>query len=184
MSETEDRLFQVFKERAVLRGEFTLSSGARSSYYFDGRMVTLWPEGVYLIGKKVLDLVVEAGAQAVGGPTIGADPMVAAVALVSHLEGRPVPAFIVRGEAKAHGTQKEIEGPLEDGARVALVDDVVTTGGSLLRAIAAVEERGCRVVKVVALLDRQQGGSEEIRRRGYDFVSLLVADPTGELSFG
>jgi orotate phosphoribosyltransferase len=179
---TEDeRLLEVFEEHAVLRGEFTLSSGLKTSYYFDGRMVTLWPEGAYLIGRKILHILVAAGAEAVGGMTVGADPIVAAVAVVSHLEGRPIPAFIVRGEVKEHGTQKRIEGPLKAGARVAIVDDVITTGGSVLRAIEAVEAEGCRVVKVVVLLDRQQGGADEIRRRGYAFSAILSADSSGEV---
>ena len=114
--------------------------------------------------------------------TLGADPIVASVAVVSHLEGKPIPAFIVRGEVKGHGTQKRIEGPLKRGARVAIVDDVITTGGSVLRAIEAVEAEGCKVAKVVVLLDRQQGGAEEIRRRGYEFTAILSADISGEVS--
>ena len=180
-SEEDERLLEVFKQHGVLHGDFTLSSGLKTSYYFDGRMVTLWPEGAYLIGRKIFHILVAAGAEAVGGMTVGADPIVAAVAVVSHLEGRPIPAFIVRGEVKEHGTQKRIEGPLKAGSRVAIVDDVITTGGSVLRAIEAVEAEGCRVVKVVVLLDRQQGGADEIRRRGYDFSAILCADSSGEV---
>jgi len=179
---TEDeRILELFREHAILRGEFTLSSGMKTSYYFDGRKVTLWPEGAYLIGRRILDIIVDAGAEAVGGMTMGADPMAAAVAVVSHLEGRPIPAFIVRTETKGHGTQRRVEGPLRRGARVAVVDDVITTGGSVLRAIEAAEAEGCRVVKVVVLLDRQQGGADEIRRRGYDFAALLTADASGDV---
>jgi len=134
------------------------------------------------IGRKVLlPIVKEAGAQAIGGPTLGGDPIVAAVALTSHLEGTPVSAFIVRKEAKGHGTGQLIEGPLEEGIPVAIVDDVCTTGGSLFHAIEAAEAHGCRVVKVIALLDRHQGGSEEMRRRGYDFTAVLEATPEGEV---
>jgi orotate phosphoribosyltransferase len=177
----DKRLLEVFKEHAILHGDFTLSSGLKSSYYFDGRLVTLWPEGAYLIGKKIFDILKGTGAEAVGGMTMGADPMVSAVAVVSHLEGKPIPAFIVRAEMKGHGTQKRIEGPLQRGSRVAIVDDVITTGGSVLRAIEAVEAEGCQVVKVVVLLDRHQGGSDEIRRRGYDFQAILSADAEGEV---
>jgi len=176
-----ERILELFREHAILRGEFTLSSGIKTSYYFDGRKVTLWPEGAYLIGRRVLDIIAGAGAEAVGGMTMGADPIAAAVAVVSHLEGKPVPAFIVRAETKGHGTQRRVEGPLPKGARVAVVDDVVTTGGSVLRAIEAVEAEGCSVVKVVVLLDRQQGGADEIRRRGYDFTALLTADASGDV---
>jgi orotate phosphoribosyltransferase len=177
----DERLLEVFKERAILRGEFTLSSGMKSTRYFDGRMVTLWPEGAHLIGKRIHRMLVEAGAEAVGGMTMGADPIAAAVALVSHAEGKPIPAFIVRSDFKKHGTQKRIEGPLKAGSRVAIVDDVITSGGSVLRAIEAVEEEGCRVVKVVVLLDRCEGGSDEIRRGGYDFTALLRVDADGEV---
>jgi orotate phosphoribosyltransferase len=112
---------------------------------------------------------------------MGADPMVTAVTVVSHLEGKPIPAFIVRAETKGHGTQKRIEGPLQKGSRVAILDDVITTGGSVLRAIEAVEAEGCQVVKVVVLLDRHQGGSDEIKRKGYDFQAILSADAAGEV---
>ena len=177
----DERLLEVFKERAIVRGDFTLSSGLKTSYYFDGRMVTLWPEGAYLIGRKIFHILAEAGVEAIGGMTVGADPIAAAVAVVSHLEGWPIPAFIVREGVKEHGTQKRIEGPLKAGSRVAIVDDVITTGGSVLRAIEAVEAEGCRVVKVVVLLDRQQGGADKIRRRGYDFTAILSADASGEV---
>jgi orotate phosphoribosyltransferase len=179
---TEDeRILELFREHAILRGEFTLASGIKTSYYFDGRKVTLWPEGAYLIGRRILGIIAGAGAEAVGGMTMGADPIAAAVAVVSHLEGKPIPAFIVRSETKGHGTQRRVEGPLPKGARVVIVDDVITTGGSVLRAIEAVEAEGCRVGKVVVLLDRQQGGADEIRRRGYDFTALLTADASGEV---
>jgi len=179
--ESDRRLLELFKEHAVLHGNFTLSSGLKTTYYFDGRKVTLWPEGAYLIGKKVFDIATKAGAEAVGGMTVGADPIVAAVAVVSHLEGKPVTAFIVRGDIKGYGTQRRIEGPLREGCKVAIVDDVITTGGSVLRAIEAAEAAGCEVVKVVVLLDRNQGGSEEIARRGYDLTAILNADETGEV---
>jgi orotate phosphoribosyltransferase len=107
--------------------------------------------------------------------------VVAAIAVVSYLEGKPLPAFIVRTEPKKHGTRRYIEGVLPQRCRAAIVDDVVTTGASLFRAIRAVEEEGCQVVKVAALLDRQQGGSERLRREGYDFTALLTCDESGEV---
>jgi len=181
--DTARRLLEVFQEHGVLRGEFTLSSGLKSSYYFDARLVSLLPEGAYLVGKVICELLAGEEVDAVGGLTLGADPIVSAVTLVSHLEGRPIPAFIVRGERKGHGTGKEIEGHLPPpGSRVAIVDDVITTGGSVLRAIEAAEAAGCRVVKVIALLDRHQGGSEELRKRGYDFIAILSADASGNVS--
>ena len=175
----DERLLEIVRERALVRGDFTLASGAKSTFYFDLRRVTLWPEGAYLVGKRVFELI--EGVDAVGGMSLGADPIVATVAVVSHTEGRPIPAFIVRREPKRHGTQQYIEGELPRGSRVAIVDDVITTGGSILRSIEEVEKEGCRVVKVVAILDRQQGGSDELKRRGYDFTALLVADEGGEM---
>ncbi|MBE0480330.1 MAG: orotate phosphoribosyltransferase [Dehalococcoidia bacterium] len=181
MPDVDDRLLQLFKKEAVLQGEFVLASGMKASFYFDGRMVTLSAEGAYLVGKRLLEIAVQAGAEAVGGMTMGADPMAAAASVMSYQEGKPLSAFIVRPDSKGHGTQKRVEGPLRKGSRVMIVDDVVTTGGSILGAIEAVEAEKCTVVKVVALLDRCQGGSDEIRRRGYDFAALLVSDASGEV---
>jgi orotate phosphoribosyltransferase len=183
MLELRQRFIELVKERGFIRGDFTLTSGAKSTYFFDLKMVTLSPEGAYLAGRLVFGLLRESGIDAVGGLTLGADPIVAAVALVSHMEGEPIPAFIVRGEMKEHGTQKAIEGGIpQEGSSVAIVEDVITKGGSTMKAIKAVEQAGCRVAKVVALLDRHQGGSDELRRRGYDFTAILHADAAGEIS--
>jgi len=112
---------------------------------------------------------------------MGADPIVAAVALVSHLDGNPIPAFMVRTQPKKHGTQRYIERHLQPGGTVAIVDDVITTGGSILRAIEAVEAEGCRVGQVVVLVDRNEDGADELRRRGYNFAALLRVDNKGEV---
>jgi orotate phosphoribosyltransferase len=176
-----ERLRELFKEKSLMCGDFTLSSGLKSSHYFDGRLTTLCPEGAYLVGKMVFELLKDTGIDALGGPTIGADPMVAAVALISHLKGKPIPAFIVRTQHKKHGAQRHIEGHLPSGGTVAIVDDVITTGGSVFRAIEAVEGEGCRVGQVVVLLDRNQGGADELRRRGYSFTALLCLDNKGEV---
>jgi orotate phosphoribosyltransferase len=176
------RLLQVAEERGALKyGEITLTSGKKSNYYFDGRLLSLDPEGAHLIARAMLPILREAGVEAVGGLTLGADPMVAGIALASHLEGGPIPGFIVRKEAKVHGTGQSIEGPLKPGCRVAIIDDVCTTGGSLFQAIAAAEAAGCTVVKVLAILDRREGGSDELRGRGYDFAALLEATPEGKI---
>ena len=176
------RLLNLSLARGALKyGQFTLSSGKASSYYFDGRLLSLDPEGAMLIGQALLPLIRQAGAQAVGGPTLAADPMVTAVALASQEDGEGIPAFIVRKETKEHGTGQLIEGPLTAGSRVAIVDDTCTTGGSLLHAIAAAEALGCTVVKVIALLDRREGGGDELLRRGYDFTALLEATPEGKI---
>ena len=175
-------ILELAKRNGALKfGEFQLSAGGTSSYYFDGRLVTLDPEGAGLVARALLPILRRRGAEAIAGPTLGADPIVTSVALLSSEEGPPIPGLIVRMEAKGHGAGRLIEGPLTEGARVAVVDDACSTGASLLHAIEAVEAAGCRVVVVVCILDRHQGGSDEIRRRGYEFVSLLEADEHGDI---
>lgn len=158
---------------AFLTGEFTLTSGKKSNYYIDGKKITLSPEGAYLVGKATFDELIKTGVDAIGGVATGAYPIVTAVALVSHLEGKPIPAFIVREVTKEHGTMRKIEGHLKQGSRVAIVDDVLTTGGSVSRAIEAVEAAKCKVVKVIVLVDRHEGGSDRLKKEGYDFTTLL-----------
>ena len=166
---------------ALTYGDYTLTSGKSSKYYFDGRLLSLDPEGARLIAEALLPVLRGAEVEAVGGLTLGADPIVSAMALASGLAGKGISGFIVRKETKAHGTGQSIEGPLRAGSRVAIVDDVCTTGGSLFQAIEAAEAAGCSVVKVVAVLDRREGGSEELRRRGYDFQALLEANLEGTI---
>ena len=179
-TESTRRIREIASEvGAFLRGEFTLTSGKKSNYYFDGKKVTLSPEGAYQVGKAIFDQLAGVEIDAVGGVPVGAYPIVAAVALVSYLEGKPIPAFIVREEAKEHGTKRKIEGHLREGSRVAMLDDVVTSGGSLLRAIKAVEATNCKVVKVIVLVDRHEGGSDRLKAEGYDFSALLHLWPSG-----
>jgi len=163
----------AYEVGALMQGEFTLTSGKKSDHYFEGKKLTLSPEGAYLVGKAVLDLLSEAGVDAVGGVAIGGYPMVAAVALVSHLEGKPLPSFIVREETKEHGTRRRVEGHLKEGSRVAIVDDVITTGGSISRAIEAAEAANCKVAKVIVIVDRHEGGSEMLKKKGYDFTGII-----------
>ena len=181
--EMVNRLLELALERGAIRyGDFTLSSGRKSAYYFDGRLLSLDPEGAYLLGHALLPLLTDAGVSAVGGPTLGADPIVTAVATASWQQGNPMPAFIVRKESKSHGTAQLIEGPLPPaGASVAIVDDTCTTGGSLFHAIEAAEAAGCAVGLVLAALDRNEGGSDTIRQRGYRFASLLTAGEDGRI---
>ena len=166
---------------ALKYGEFILSSGGESNYYFDGRILSLDPEGAYLIGRCLLPLVLESGAKAVGGPTLGADPIVAALAITSYIEDTPISAFVVRSKAKEYGTRKLIEGTLTKGSSVAIVDDTCSTGGNLLHAIEAVEAEGCSVVKVLVILDREQGGSDTLKSHGYKFTSLMKVDNDGSV---
>lgn len=174
--ENRQRLMEILREKSLRFGTFTLASGKTSDYYLDCRLTTLDPEGAYRTGLEVLRLLGEAGveAQAIGGPTIGADPMVAAVAVCSFQEGKPLPAFLVRKEAKGHGTKRRIEGGLKPGSKVVVVDDVVTTAGSTLMAIRACEEEGHEVVAVMCLVDRQEGGTEALS--DYLFLPLFNRD--------
>ena len=164
---------------ALQYGEFVLSSGAKSNYYFDGRLISLHPEGSYLLGKAILNAIRGTSITAVGGPAVAAIPIVTAVTLTSHIEEDSVEAFFVRPTAKDHGTERQIEGNLKPGSHVMIIDDVCTSGGSLFIAIDAVENLGCKIEKVMVVLDRKQGGREKIEARGYSLVSILEPDETG-----
>jgi orotate phosphoribosyltransferase len=166
------RLFDILLERSLRFGDFTLSSGAKSAYYIDVRQTSLHPEGALLIAKSLFPLLREAGVEAVGGLAIGADPIAGAVALWSHLHGTPMTGFIVRKEAKAHGAGRRVEGPFREGLKVAIVDDVITKGGSALVALDAAREAGADVRLVACVVDRGEGGTEEFERRGVAFRSL------------
>ena len=168
---------------ALLFGDFTLTSGEKSTYYWDGRVLSLMPEGAELVAKALLPVVRASGATAVGGPAVGAVAMVAAIAMLSGQDGgTPVPGFFVRAGAREHGTGKLVEGPLAPGSRVAIVDDACSTGGSLYHAIRAVEEAGHEVVLVASVLDRRQGGSDRLRADGYAFHTVLEADAEGNVT--
>ena len=166
MSTERERLKELLKKLSLKTGDFLLASGRRSKYYFDSKLTTLTAEGAYLTGRCFLDVIAEKKivADAIGGMTLGADPIVSVVAALSQKEGRPLDAFIVRKEAKGHGTMKWIEGPAKPGQKVIIVDDVVTTGGSTLKAIERAREFGLEVVAVMALLDREEGGTEALSK--------------------
>lgn len=162
----------------ISRGEVTLASGQKSDFYVDGRQITLSPEGSLLVGQAVLEAAREVGANAIGGPTTGACPMVSAAGLLSQQAYRPVKTFYVRPQPKAHGLQKAIEGPpLGPGDRVLLVDDVMTSGGSLLQAAERVRaETGRPIVGVYVIVDRQAGGRERVEAAGYRFLASFTRD--------
>lgn len=173
-----ERLRGLLRREAVSTGKVPLSSGKVSNYYVDCKMVTLSAEGAYLVARLILD---ELGPEvdAVGGPMIGADPVAGAIAAVSYSEGRPVTAFIVRKEPKKHGKMKWVEGPLPEGARVVIVDDVITTGASVLKAIEGIEAAGCKVVKVIALVDRVEGGRQFLASKGYVVETFFTPSDLG-----
>ncbi|MFC2008277.1 orotate phosphoribosyltransferase [Chloroflexota bacterium] len=183
VTERTERILALAHETgALLRGEFTLSSGKKSDHYFEGKRLTLHPEGAYLIGSEILDRLAGIDVDAIGGLVMGAIPIATAVALVSHQTGRPIPTFIVREKPKEHGTQKQIEGHLAAGSKVVIVDDVITTGGCIFKAIEAVRAINCEVVKVIAIVDRNEGGSERLRRKGYHVEAIINLPPSGEAS--
>ena len=169
------RLRELLVERSVRLGDFTLASGARSSYYVDARRTTMTAEGQFLLGKVCRRVVSESGWRPthVGGLTMGADPVSYAVAHASWVEGPPLDAFSVRKEAKGHGTGQRIEGGLPTDARVVVVEDSMTTGGSALRAVEAVEEHGARVVGVLTVVDREEGGRERLDDAGYPLLAVF-----------
>ncbi|MDP2731117.1 MAG: orotate phosphoribosyltransferase [Dehalococcoidales bacterium] len=184
-TETAKRVLELAKEAgALLYGDFTLTSGKKSTYYFDGKKLTFSPEGAYQVGKAVFEELAGLEIDAVGGVPVGGYPIVTAFTLVSYQEGKPTPAFIVRETHKEHGTQSQIEGHFKEGFRVAIVDDVITTGGSVKRVIAAVEAAGGKVVKIIVIVDRHEGGSDRLKSEGYNFSAIIDLWQSGEATVG
>ena len=171
-----EKLIALLRRDALRTGTFTLASGRTSHYYVDARKVTLSAEGAALIGSGVLGALADLpGVAAVGGLTMGADTVVGATLAVAGAGGRPgLRGFLVRKDAKGHGTGQLVEGPLEKGESVAIVEDVATTGGSALKAVDAVESLGCKVARVIAVLDRLEGASAAFQARGIDFQPLVT----------
>ncbi len=176
-----DRLIALLKRDALRRGTFVLASGRTSHYYVDGRKVTLSADGAAMIGAGVLAHLSEfSGIAAVGGLTMGADPIVGATLALAPMAGLgELRGFLVRKEAKTHGTGNLVEGPLEPGSTVAIVDDVATTGGSSIKAVEAVEAIGCKVAVVVVVLDRLEGAAAAFTSRGLPFRPLLTIRDLG-----
>jgi orotate phosphoribosyltransferase len=175
------RLRELLLERSVTRGDFTLASGRRSSFYIDARRTTMSGEGFALIGVLGLERLAAQGwtPQAVGGLTLGADPVAYALVAAARAQGRLVDAFTVRKQAKTHGTAQRIEGWLTPGASVVVVEDVITTGQSAGEAVAAVEAAGGRVLGVLAVVDREEGGREALERTGHAVTALVTATELG-----
>ncbi|MFM9109390.1 MAG: orotate phosphoribosyltransferase [Prochlorococcaceae cyanobacterium] len=177
-------LLQLLAERAYRHGRFTLASGRVSDHYVNCKPVSLSGEGLALLGALMLEQV-EATAVAVAGLTLGADPLVSAVALQAALAGRPLDALIVRKQAKGHGTGAWLEGPLPAaGARITVLEDVVTTGGSSLQAVERLREAGYQVDRVVTIVDRQEGGLAAMNAAGLELRSLALLDEVAALAAG
>lgn len=169
MTDLEQQLLQLLKDRSFKQGgPFKLASGEISDYFMDGKMTAVSSLGAYLIGEVLYEWTKDANIDAIGGLQVGAVPLVAAAVISYHHHGRPIEGFWAREEAKTHGTKKVIEGGLKPGMRVAVVDDVFTKGGSALKAAKAATEFGCKVVMVLALVDRLQGARELFRQNGIE----------------
>ena len=170
-------LVQLLASRSAKRGNFTLASGRSSTLYIDARLTTMSPEGLTLIGTLGLRALHSSkwDVQSVGGLTLGADPIAYAIAYASAATSSPVRAFTVRKEAKSHGTGQRIEGPFSPGDRVAVVEDVITTGGSALKAAKAIAEAGGKIAGVLALIDREEGGREALETSGLQVIALTRA---------
>ncbi|GAX40869.1 orotate phosphoribosyltransferase [Tolypothrix sp. NIES-4075] len=170
------QLLDLFCRLAYQEGDFILSSGQASSYYINGKQVTLNPQGALAIGRILLSRLPE-NTQAVAGLTLGADPIVTAVSVVSAYENRPIPALIIRKEAKGHGTKAYIEGPtLPENATVVVLEDVVTTGRSAMKAVERLRDAGYTVTEVISLIDRLQGGAEFYQSVGLKFEAVFTIE--------
>ncbi len=174
MNKSREKLKLILRSKSILLGNFTLASGKQSSYYIDARLTTLDPEGANLISEIFLgDIAAQGGVTAVGGPSSGADPMVGAIISRSYAEDMPLRGFIVRKKEKEHGTGNMIEGGLSQGDRVAIIEDVITTGGSVLRAIDLVESAGASVCRVLCVVDRGEETEKTFLERGCSFFSIF-----------
>lgn len=175
----KEALKELFRERALKFGDFTLASGKKAKYYLDGKQITLHARGLKLVSEGLLELLNSGEVDAVGGMSIGADPIAAGVLSAAADQGVDLLGFLIRKESKGHGTNKFVEGPVQPGMKVAIVEDVVTTGGSSLLAIERIEEFGCEVVQVLTIIDRMEGGKQNFEKRGYKMQSLLTIEDFG-----
>lgn len=171
-----NELLQLMRAKSLFLGEVVLSSGKKSNYYLDCKLTTLDAQGAFLTGHVLLELLRKNGikADAIGGMSMGADPLVSAVSVVSHIEKTPLPGFLIRKEAKKHGRMKQIEGIGQKVKDVVIVDEVCTTGKATQEAIDAAESEGYNVVAVISLVDREEGGSDAFRKK-YKYFSVFTA---------
>lgn len=175
----KEELLRILCEKSVKTSDepvFKLVSGKMSDFYVNCKPTTLSPRGMYLIGNLVFDAIRGVNPRGVGGLTFGADPIAMATAFVSEIKGQPVNAFSIRKTKKDHGISKWIEGDLQKGDRVVIIDDVATTGGSTISAIERAREEGMEVARVIVLVDRQEGGMENIRQHVKDAVALITRE--------
>ena len=174
---TRDRLAELIRERSFGRRKVVLASGRESDFYFDMKPTMFHPEGASLLAKMILARLSALGIDYVGGLEMGAVPLIASVAALSHDRGKPLPGFFVRKAVKDHGTKKRIEGPASlAGKRVAILEDVTTTGGSAIQAVEVAREAGAEVALVLSIVDRLEGAAETFAKAGVPFASLFTAD--------
>ena len=174
IQDDREELRQLIISKAYFRENIRLSSGMESDYYIDARLVTLSARGAYLCARVILDMVKADKIDAIGGPTLGADPMIGAIAVLSLQEGRPLNTFIIRKTPKAHGKQQQIEGPaLKKGGRVVIIDDVATTGKAFVQSIDLLTAIGVHVEKAVCLVDRGEGARDAVAAKGCELVSVF-----------
>jgi orotate phosphoribosyltransferase len=174
-----EALQQLIRAKALKFGDFTLASGKKASYYLDCRQITLNAQGAKLVGEGMLELLAGDLPDLVGGMAIGADPITAAILTLAGIKGLPLRGVMVRKEAKQHGTRKLVEGPFKSGESIVIVEDVVTTGGSSLLAIERCEEVGLKVQRVLAIIDRLEGGCGAFAARGYELTTLFTIEDFG-----
>ena len=176
ISQIRKQLFDLLLKDSFFREKIILSSGKESDYYFDARRITLSSQGAYLCGRIILDMLKNESIDTIGGPTLGADPLLGAIAVLSYQMQKPVNTFIIRKVPKAHGKQQQIEGPiLKKGARVILIDDVATTGKAFIESIDVLAREGIKVQKAVCLVDRGEGAKEALAVKGCELVSIFTA---------
>ena len=176
MADPRERLALLLVQKSYREGKFTLTSGKTSDYYFDCKQTALHPEGSWLLGSLFNDMLKDIPLAGVGGLTLGADPLVTATTVISHERGRPLNGFIVRKQPKGHGTDQYIEGManFSPSDAVAVLEDVVTTGGSLLKTCERVQAAGLRIAAVCCVLDREEGGRQALQDAGYNLISLFT----------
>lgn len=181
MAADKNRLTEIVRDRSFSVGpEMKLASGRTSTFYFNMKPSMMYPEGAHLIAESVLEALAGEQVDLIGGLEMGAVPLATAVAAVSHAQGKPIRAFFVRKQAKEHGTQKLVEGlaPDEtmDGQSVVVIEDVTTTGGSAIKAVDALKKQGANVLRVITIVDRQEGAADNFAAAGIAFQPILLAE--------
>ena len=168
------RLLEILRKDAFFREKITLSSGKTSDFYIDARRVTLSAEGVYLCAKIILDILKDERVDAIGGPTLGADPLLGAIGVLSFQSGKPINTFIIRKAPKPYGKQQQIEGPLlKPDSRVVLIDDVATTGKSFVESLAVLSKMGIKPARAICIVDRKEGAGQILSQHGCPLISIF-----------